>query len=398
MKILRVAGDLYPAFVGGIAIHAHEMSKMQASFGNEVTVYTSVWDDELPEETRDRYRIIRFRGVTVFRNSIALALFRRLLRERKMYDIIHAHSHLYFSTVLCALARMAGSSPLVVTNHGLISQTAPMWLQKTYIPTIGRWIYNVADGIVCYTETERDQLVDLGIRPDRITVIHNGVDTDHFAPSPDGSPEKQILWIGKYVPGKGVEYLLRGFQLFSRDFPDYTLLMIGRGPLKDDSLRMIEDLGLTGKVILKDFVQNKDLPDVYRQSSLFVLPSLEEGVPRTILEAMACGVPVACTELPQLVDIVSGCGLLFPLRDPEALAAALSTLASDPDMARTCGTTGRERTVSRYSWNDTVRKTLDLYASLTGKCAVYGSPESDGGCPEDEASRAAGATNVGGMV
>ena len=378
MKILRVAGDLYPAFVGGIAIHAHEMSKMQACSGNEVTVYTSIWENEPLEEVRDNYHIVRFGGVTVFRNSIAPRLFYHLLHERNTYDVIHAHSHLYFSTVFCALVRMIGSAPLIVTNHGLISQTAPMWIQRIYIPTIARWIYSTADKIICYTKTEQDQLINLGIRPEKITVIHNGVDTDHFAPLTGVAPKKQILWIGKYVPGKGVEYLLRGFQLFSKNFPDYTLLMIGRGPLKGDCLKMIEDLGLTENVILRDFVQNRDLPEIYRQSSLFVLPSLEEGVPRTILEAMACGVPVACTELPQLTKIVSGCGRLFPLKDPEALAAALSTLISDPEMAQTCGKNGRERAVSMYSWSDTVSKTLDLYASLTGK-TVNNSRESGDG-------------------
>ncbi len=379
MKILRVAGDLYPAFVGGIAIHAHEMSKMQASMGHEVTVYTSIWNDEPLEEERDNYRIFRFRGITIFRNPIAANLFYTLLRERNKHDVIHAHSHLYSSTVFCAIARMIGSSPLVVTNHGLISQTAPMWLQKIYVPTVAKWVYNIADSIICYTETERNQLIDLGIKPEKISVIHNGVDTDHFAPLTNNAPKKQILWIGKYVPGKGVEYLLQGFQSFSRKSSDYTLLMIGRGPQKDDCLKMIEDLGLKEKVILRDFIDNKDLPEIYRQSCLFVLPSLEEGVPRTILEAMACGVPVACTELPQLVKIVSGCGLLFPPRDPDALAAAISTLISDPEMAQTCGRNGREKAASMYSWRDTVSKTLSLYASLARGRVVDKSRENGDG-------------------
>jgi starch synthase len=379
VKILRVAGDLYPAFVGGIAIHAHEMSKMQASSGNEVTVYTSIWGDEPLEEVRDGYRIVRFQGITIFRNPIAPRLFYRLFRERHKYDVIHAHSHLYSSTVFCALMRMVGSSPLVVTNHGLISSIAPMWLQKIYIPTVAKWVYNTADKIICYTETEREQLIDLGIHPEKLAVIHNGIDTELFAPLTDVTPKKQFLWIGKYVPGKGVEYLLRGFQLFSRDFPDYTLLMIGRGPEKEDCLRMIEDLGLTEMVVLRDFVDNKDLPEIYQQSCLFVLPSLMEGVPRSILEAMACGVPVACTKLPQLVKIVSGCGMLFPVKDPEALAAALSTLVSDPEMAQIYGKNGRERAVSMYSWSDTVSKTLDLYASLIGDRAADKSRKSGDG-------------------
>lgn len=146
--------------------------------------------------------------------------------------------------------------------------------------------------------------------------------------------------------------------------------MIGGEPQKDDCLRIIEDLGLSEKVILRDFVYNKDLPDIYQQSSLFVLSSLVEGVPRTILEAIACGIPVACTELPQLVKIVSGCGLLFLPKDPEALAAALWTLVSDHEMAQACGRNGRKKAVSIYSWSNTVSKTLDLYSSLIERRAV----------------------------
>lgn len=364
MKILRVASDLYPAFVGGIAIHAHEMSKMQARMGNEVSVYSSFWGDEPREESRDNYRIKRFRGITIFRNSIAPMLLYDLLRQKDQYDIIHAHSHLYFSTVLCALARRLGSSPLVITNHGLISQTAPMWLQDIYIPTVGKWTYNAADTVICYTDTERSQLINLGINPEKIVVIHNGVNTDIFAPAKSVSDKKQILWIGKYVPGKGVEYLIRGFQLFSQDHPDYQLVMVGRGPLKDTYIEMIQELGIAEKIIFKDFVPNSDLPRYYQESQIFVLPSLEEGVPRTILEAMSCGVPVVCTRLPQLVDIVSGSGLLVPTKDPQAIADALSQVVSDPTFSLSLGENGRKRVLSDYSWEDTVRKTLDLYRAV----------------------------------
>lgn len=364
MKILRVASDLYPAFVGGIAIHAHEMSKMQARMGNEVSVYSSFWGDEPREESRDNYRIKRFRGITIFRNSIAPMLLYDLLRQKDQYDIIHAHSHLYFSTVLCALARRLGSSPLVITNHGLISQTAPMWLQKIYIPTVGKWTYNAADTVICYTDTERSQLINLGINPEKIVVIHNGVNTEIFAPAKSIPDKKQILWIGKYVPGKGVEYLIKGFQLFSQDHPDYQLVMVGRGPLKDTYIETIQELGIAEKVVFKDFVPNNDLPKYYQESQIFVLPSLEEGVPRTILEAMSCGVPVICTRLPQLVDIVSGSGLLVPTKDPQAIADALSQVVSDPTFSLSLGENGRKRVLSDYSWEDTVRKTLDLYRAV----------------------------------
>ena len=366
MKILRVASALYPSSVGGVELHAHEMSRLQAQAGHDVTVLTYRTDSgQPPSEEGDGYHIVRSdASFRLFGNTISFTQLSSLTKCWNSYDIVHAHSHLFFSTVLCALARKFRSTPLVVTNHGLVSQTAPGWLQRLYLPTVGKWVFRTADAIICYTETERDQVVDLGVSPEKIHVIHNGIDISVFAPSTSSSSKKQILWIGRFTPGKGVEYLLKGFQAFAQEFPDHTLAMVGRGPLKDDFAKMILEMGLEKKVVLKDFVPNKDLPNLYQESSLFVLPSLEEGVPRTILEAMACGRPVVCTALPQLVDIVSGCGVLVPTRDAGAVADALSTLVSDPVLARNLGQSARARVVSQYSWDDTVARTLDLYASL----------------------------------
>ncbi len=366
MKILRVVSDLYPSVVGGVGLHAHEMSRLQAREGHDVTVLTYRNASGQPSsEDRDGYHIIRSNAsLCLFGNTISFSQLSSLLKYWDSYDIVHAHSHLFFSTVLCTLARKFRSTPLVVTNHGLVSQTAPQWLQKIYLPTIGRWIFGTADAVICYTETERDQMVDLGVSPDKIHVIHNGIDTSVFVPSNPTSPKKQILWIGRFTPGKGVEYLLKGFGAFSRRFPDYTLVMVGRGPLKDDFVRMIREMDLEDKVVLRDFIPNGKLPGLYQESSLFVLPSFEEGVPRTILEAMACGRAVICTALPQLVDIVSGCGILIPTADAGAVADALSELTSDPALAHNLGQSARAKVVSQYSWDDTVAKTLDLYASL----------------------------------
>jgi len=367
MKILRVVSDLYPSVVGGVGLHAHEMSRLQAKEGHDITVLTYRTSFEQPSsEVSDGYHIVRSNAsLRIFGNTISFSQLFSLLKRWDAYDIVHAHSHLFFSTVLCMLARKFRSTPLVITNHGLISQTAPQWLNRLYLPTIGKWIFRTADAIICYTTTERDQVVDLGITSDKIHVIHNGIDTGTFVPSKSMSQKKQILWIGRFTPGKGVEYLLKGFAAFSKEFPDYTLVMIGEGPLKNGCIRMMRDMGLDDKVILRDFIPNKKLPSLYQESSLFILPSLEEGVPRTILEAMACGRPVICTALPQLVDIVSGCGILTPIGDAGAVANALSELASDPALAYNLGLSARAKVASQYSWDDTVAKTLELYISLT---------------------------------
>ncbi|MFX0201458.1 MAG: glycosyltransferase, partial [Candidatus Hodarchaeota archaeon] len=112
------------------------------------------------------------------------------------------------------------------------------------------------------------------------------------------------------------------------------------------------------------FIPNSELPELYRNSDVFVLTSISEGIPRTILEAMACRVPVVSTELPQLVDVVEGCGILVPRNDPGSVANAVFKITTDEELAQKLGEKGRAKVTKNYSWEDTVKRTLELYEEL----------------------------------
>lgn len=366
MKILRIAPDIYPHVVGGICIHAHEMSKEQARMGHDVTVYTASEGVECEYEAPGGYHVRNFKPlVKILGNSITPNMFINLIKDRSKYDVVHAHSHLFFSTNLSAVARELGSAPLVITNHGLNSQTAPKWFQDIYTASGARLTFAAADKIICYTETEKKKLIDIGVKSRKIKVIHNGIDTDLFVPSKETSfDKKNLLWVGRYARGKGLEYLIDAFNIVKSRHPEATLTMIGEGPEKDRIVQQISDLNLSNSIIMKDFVQNSELVGLYQNSSVFVLPSLEEGVPRTILESMSCGIPVVCSRLPQLVDIVDGGGMLVPVKDSQTLADRISEVLSNSSLAEKFRENGRRNVVENYSWKDTVKETLRLYEEL----------------------------------
>jgi glycosyltransferase involved in cell wall biosynthesis len=173
-----------------------------------------------------------------------------------------------------------------------------------------------------------------------------------------------LLWIGRYAKGKGVEYLIEALNILKQNYPEINLTLVGIGPDKNKIVKQIHELGLDDNVTLKEFVPNSEIVQLYQQSTVFVLPSLEEGVPRTILESMSCGIPVVCSRLPQLVDIVEGSGFLVPTKDPQALADSISTILSDPELAANMGIHGRQKVLSRHSWIDTVKRTISLYEEL----------------------------------
>jgi glycosyltransferase involved in cell wall biosynthesis len=367
MKILRVVSDLYPFVAGGIGIHAHQMSSLQARSGHAVTVFTLRPKKPLaPDLSRD-YDITFFPAYfTLWGNSFAPGLVRAIFKHSGDFDIIHAHSHLFFSTNICVLARLFHRVPLIITSHGLISASTPEWLNTLYKKTISRVSFCIADHIICYTETEKKTIEALGIDPEKISVIHNGVDTTLFAPDGRKQSKKdhQILWVGRYVPGKGVEYLIEAFFQVRCKIPDARLVLVGEGPGKKAVEDRLRELQVTSSVTFIDYVDNADLPAIYNQSAVFVLPSIMEGMPRTLLEAMACGIPVVTTNLDHLAALVDGAGYTVPSRDPQLLAEKLVSLLEDETFATEMGQKGSEIIRTGYSWEDTVNLTLAVYEGV----------------------------------
>ena len=161
--MLHVAGEIHPYTMGGIGVHVHDLCKDLTKLNQQITVYTTL--PKYPQEINLGFEVVDFhRYITIAGNIIALNMIPSLFKNRYSFDVIHAHSHLFFSTVLCACMRKIGSSPLIITNHGFQSQSAPKWLQKIYLPTVAKWTLNSADKILCYTNSAKQELIDAGIK------------------------------------------------------------------------------------------------------------------------------------------------------------------------------------------------------------------------------------------
>jgi glycosyltransferase involved in cell wall biosynthesis len=218
--------------------------------------------------------------------------------------------------------------------------------------------------VICYTETDRERLHERRVTSS-ISVVHNGIDCSTFSPDENYEPKEerdvQILFVGRLNENKGPTRLLDAFASISDDYPDVSLTIVGEGPQLDklDTKRRQENLTERGELL--GYVPNEKLPQLYNNSSLFVLPSLNEGLPRTILEAMACETPIITSTLPQLESLVKEAGLTISRGATTELEQALRTLLDDPDRRSKMRTIGRKRIVEQYSWGETVRKTIDVY-------------------------------------
>ncbi|XGI82730.1 glycosyltransferase family 4 protein [Halorutilales archaeon Cl-col2-1] len=376
MKILRVAQNLYPEVPGGGTYHVHAMSRDQAEMGHDVTVLTVsdihqssidepadqrlTDDDSLPRrEERDGYTVVRRKPtVGVIGNEISTGV-GKFLRDASGFDVIHAHSHLYFSTNLAAVKRRLGDIPLAITNHGLYSQSAPEWVFDLYLRTVGRWTFNTADVVFCYTDEDRNRVREFGVNS-RIEVVPNGVDTERFTPSGEESDlidtdSEVVLFVGRLVEGKRPQDAVEAVSRLSES-RDIELYVVGDGPMRDDLEETAdENVSFLGQV------PYDEMPRVYRSGDVLILPSRAEGLPRTVLEAFSSGIPVVSSHLEHTASIVQEGGETVEVGDVEGYREALESVLSEKDKL---GVRGRETVVDGFRWQDTVEETTDVLKQI----------------------------------
>jgi glycosyltransferase involved in cell wall biosynthesis len=369
MRILRIAQKLYPDVTGGGAYHVHAMSRDQAAAGHDVTVLTVAQEGHDPGLSEQAgYTVIRCRAlVEVLGNTISPDVARHLRRTGE-YDVIHAHSHLYFSTNLAALGTTFSETPLALTNHGLYSQSAPEWLFDAYLRTVGRWTFNAADVVFCYSETDRDRLRELGINSD-IDIVANGIDVNRFTPEGPASDHigpdaPAILFVGRLTDGKRPADAIKALARVREDYPNACLYLAGDGECRETLEDLVTDRGLGDWVSFLGHVDYDEMPRLYRAADVLLLPSRAEGMPRTVLEALATETPVVTSDLPQLRSLTDTAGHAVPIGDIDGLATSLATVLSDPERAEAMGKRGRKRVTERYTWSDTVRETTERLEAL----------------------------------
>lgn len=367
MRILRVVHRLYPPKLGGLSLYAHQLSRDQARLGHKVVALTTL-ESNLPHyEVRDGYEIHRYAAALwPLENPITVSMLPAVLRASNgQFDILHAHSHLIFTTNLAALRRQLNGIPFVITNHGFQVERGRMLgiLQKLYLNSAARWNLCRADAVISFTAAEACRVVSLGVDPAKSVVIPNGVDTELFRPYDVGLREG-VVWVGRFVPEKGLRYLIEAMVIVKREVRDAKLKLAGYGPERDELEALARKLGLDDCVEFLGTVEQSRLPYVLSQAEVFVLPSLAEGTPTTLLEAMACGKPLIVTKGIGLEEVAADSALYVPPRSSDRLASVIVSLLQDASRSARLGDIGRRRVEKKFSWKRIVEAVNLLFERL----------------------------------
>lgn len=288
----------------------------------------------------------------------------QLKQAFRQHGIQVVHTHNSGAMIYGALAaRLAGVRAVIHTRHG--QRFGASRRQNWTFAGISR----LMDRVVGVSEDSAQQCVREGVPAGRVRTIRNGIDLQRFAYT-GSCPGGPAVLVARLVPEKDLPTLLQAAALVVQRQPAFRLQVAGDGPCMPEARETIQRLDLTDHVQLLG--ECRDVPAVLRQASLFVLSSRTEGISLTLLEAMACGLPVVATRVGGNAEVVldGETGLLVPAGDVQQLADAVARLWRNPDEAQRYGLAGRERVVQHFDIERMVRQYEDLYREVLAERGV----------------------------
>jgi glycosyltransferase involved in cell wall biosynthesis len=222
-----------------------------------------------------------------------------------------------------------------------------------------RYLLKNASAVIALTEHMKDAMQALYSRD--VIVVPNGINLNEIAErgAEGGNPGKEVLFVGRLHPVKGAQYLLGAMSIVHRELPEAKLILVGDGEEREHLETLTDNLGIRECVEFAGRVPHERVQDYMNQAEVFVLSSLSEGFPVTILEAMACGLPVVATRVGGVPDIIEDGtnGYLVDAMNQEQIAEALLKLLQNDQLRKEISNNNRKE-AERYRWN-TVAATLE---------------------------------------
>jgi len=320
---------------------------------------------EIPERGKLDLRVVR--------------VVREIVRQRRI-DIIHAHD---FRSDL--VAYLVGLS--LGRRRPILMSTAHAWVMAGRKGDVYRHLDLLLmrrfDQLIAVSNATKAQMVAGGVRAERIAVVHNGIDTEAWSREhadgglaaewklPRGGPV--IGYVGRIMPEKNLETWLRVAASVASSVQQARFVLVGDGRdgrTERELKALARGLGIEASTTFAGY--RSDLLSVYTTFDVFMMTSRREGLPNSILEAMALGLPVVTTDVAGAKELVDHgvTGFVRPQDDASGLAAAATALAGDPALRRRMGAAGRLRVEKEFSFTDRLARIEDLYEQVVGKRAV----------------------------
>ena len=293
----------------------------------------------------------------------------RLKRELKQMQPVVLQTFLYHANILGRIAGRMANVPVILSGIRVAERRSRfrLWLDRV----TERWVSRH----ICVSEDVATFSIEVGgLSRDKVVVIPNGVDFDRFAKAEPAdraefgmeSCDRLFLFVGRLDPQKGILLLLEAFAELTSTHSDVRLLIVGDGPLRADVERFVDSAGLHSRVHLTG--RRDDVPQIMKAVDCFVLPSLWEGMPNVVLEAMAACIPVIATAVEGCGELIENgkTGRLIPPDNRDALVSALRDSLASVDAAQSMEKRAQVVVSESFTWISVSARYQQTYRDLCG--------------------------------
>jgi glycosyltransferase involved in cell wall biosynthesis len=294
-----------------------------------------------------------------FQEAVILA---RMLRRQ---EISHLHNHLgdVSGTVTMLASALTGIGYSITIHGPHIFFDPTHWALREKV--------KLSRFIVCISHNCKSQMMLFSDQADwdRFQIVHCGVDPHHFRHIEVRRQARKLLYVGRLAAEKGLPVLFESLKLLGPEKYDFELTLVGDGTERKSLEELARQMGIADRVVFAGFASQETVRDCLMQTDVFILPSFAEGVPVSLMEAMACGVPVIATHVGGIAELIEpgATGLLVPASDAVALRDAIASYLNDYGLREKVSRQGRDKVLSDFNLDNEVDKLARLFRIHAGE-------------------------------
>jgi len=371
MKILQVCQSFPPCFAsGGVARVVYEISKELAYQGNCMTVYTTdgcaelTGNNKIPKDV-DGIKVYYFKNLSKklksrFKITNPYYLFWIARKDIKNFDVIHVHEHRTILAVIIHHYSKKYGIPYVIQSHGSVGYYSKSLFKKLFDSLCGFNILSDANKAIALNETEFEEYSKMGVAPDKIEIIPNGVNLGDFSKLPQKGEfkrkfqikdnEKIILYLGRLNKSKGIDILIKQFDKLKKNITNVKLVIVGPDDGYLSELKILTDeLRLTDEILFTGPLYNSDKLEAYIDADVFVTPHFS-GFPITFLESCACGTPIITTNYGDKLEWINKVGYVVDYNGQYELKDVMLNLLNNEKLIAKFGENGKIIVKEKFDW------------------------------------------------
>ena len=388
MKIAMITWEYPPIMIGGLSVHCKGLAEALVRAGHEVDVITASHNlteyENINGVNIHRVNPIGHHNFLNWASFMANSMVKKLgMLGAPSYDIIHCHD--WMTYFVGTSVKHLLNKPYIQSIHSMeYGRCGGIHSEDSRVINEIEWLSTYeSNAVITVSNSMKHELCSMfNVPHDKVNVIYNGINPEEFDIPMDNHEknefrksfgvqphEKMVLFVGRLVYQKGVEYLIKAFPKILEQHPDSKLVIAGAGDMRGYLEELAWNMGYGDKVVFLGFIDGMTLKKLYRTTDVAVIPSIYEPFGIVALEAMAGGAPVVVSDVGGLSEIIQHeyNGVRAYIKNPDSIAWGVNRILSDEGFRNWIVNNAKHDVYTKYSWDAIAQNTINVYNESISK-------------------------------